>query len=711
MPSETMDSSSFFSKELSFCDERQLGFWKTDEINKCYARYSSNNISYGPSVNADDHHEEKESFESLKELEAQTIGNLLPDDDDDLFYGVTDAKKNHSEEDFNQGTIVAFNLDSSVSNDELRQIFGYYGEVKEIHETLHRSQLKIIEFYDAKAADAALRALNNSGIAGKKITHVPSHLGGPRWSIDPFSFEMDQEHPGLHLQQSSPPSNFPLGYSGSFSHGGITSNLDNGTVMSARPSGRPPMSPYRESAFHNGISSSVPNRSSSLPNLLSPNNQSNFMEGSSPHGKFEIWGPPGFRSDSLPDYGGSFANGSICKSPGNMTLSRVSSQSELQEKSFGRLSPKGLPTDWNENVFSASPNGNCLSSGQHYMWSSSSQPQGVMWPNSPSFVNGTCSPRPQQMHAIARPPSHLPSGLAQMNIHTVGSPRSVNPSLWERRHGYAAESPVTSPFNLGSPGGLRIPRNSPHLTELSPHNMFLCNAGSPMDSVHSQNIQLHPQNQAILIVPTRGQLSPLLSPFESPNERTRGRRSDGSSNQSDKKQFELDIERIMLGEDKRTTLMIKNIPNKYTSKMLLAAIDECHKGTYDFLYLPIDFKNKCNVGYAFINMTDTSLIVPFYQAFNGKKWEKFNSEKVTSLTYARIQGKAALVAHFQNSSLMNEDKRCRPILFNTDGPNAGDQVPFPIGGNIRSRTKKIKSSSSQENIQDILPDSPNEEEF
>lgn len=115
-------------------------------------------------------------------------------------------------------------------------------------------------------------------------------------------------------------------------------------------------------------------------------------------------------------------------------------------------------------------------------------------------------------------------------------------------------------------------------------------------------------------------------------------------------------------------------------------------------------QNKCNVGYAFINMTEPCLIVPFYQVyyqgdppyiccclyytesksivssflllqtFNGKKWEKFNSEKVASLAYARIQGKSALIAHFQNSSLMNEDKRCRPILFHTDGPNAGDQV-------------------------------------
>lgn len=56
------------------------------------------------------------------------------------------------------------------------------------------------------------------------------------------------------------------------------------------------------------------------------------------------------------------------------------------------------------------------------------------------------------------------------------------------------------------------------------------------------------------------------------------------------------------------------------------------------------------------------------QAFNGKKWENFNSEKIASLAYARIQGKAALVAHFENSSLMNEDRRCRPILLNSESP-------------------------------------------
>ena len=72
-------------------------------------------------------------------------------------------------------------------------------------------------------------------------------------------------------------------------------------------------------------------------------------------------------------------------------------------------------------------------------------------------------------------------------------------------------------------------------------------------------------------------------------------------------------------------------------------------------------------------------LIPFYEEFNNQKWEKFNSEKKCEITYARIQGKQALIAHFQNSSLMSyEDKKCRPIIFHSDGPNQGEQKPFPV---------------------------------
>jgi len=59
--------------------------------------------------------------------------------------------------------------------------------------------------------------------------------------------------------------------------------------------------------------------------------------------------------------------------------------------------------------------------------------------------------------------------------------------------------------------------------------------------------------------------------------------------------------------------------------------------------------------------------------------------KIASLAYARIQGKSALITHFQNSSLKNEDKPYRPILFHSEGPEAGDLKPFPMGVNPRVR--------------------------
>lgn len=103
------------------------------------------------------------------------------------------------------------------------------------------------------------------------------------------------------------------------------------------------------------------------------------------------------------------------------------------------------------------------------------------------------------------------------------------------------------------------------------------------------------------------------------------------------KMFAMDLERIKSGQDKRTTLMIKNIPNKYTQRMLLSRIEEEYKGTFDFFYLPIDFKNKCNVGYGFINMNKPENIIRFVENMHEQRWDKFNSEKVCCVTYARIQ--------------------------------------------------------------------------
>lgn len=74
--------------------------------------------------------------------------------------------------------------------------------------------------------------------------------------------------------------------------------------------------------------------------------------------------------------------------------------------------------------------------------------------------------------------------------------------------------------------------------------------------------------------------------------------------------------------------MIKNIPNKYTIQLLAEEIDKDHANSYDFLYLPCDIKNNCNVGYGFVNFLDLKGLQSFYARFQGKRWGKFKSEKV-----------------------------------------------------------------------------------
>ena len=139
----------------------------------------------------------------------------------------------------------------------------------------------------------------------------------------------------------------------------------------------------------------------------------------------------------------------------------------------------------------------------------------------------------------------------------------------------------------------------------------------------------------------------------------------------------IDIDLIIKGIDKRTTLMIKNIPNKYTINIFLDEINIEFKNKYDLFYLPIDYGNKCNLGFAFINFVDSFHIINFYDLYRGKKWKRFNSEKTCELLYAKIQGKKDLISHFEKGKVLSfnsEDKR--PLILPTPNPLPNVILPF-----------------------------------
>ncbi|RAL07720.1 putative meiosis protein MEI2 [Aspergillus homomorphus CBS 101889] len=158
-------------------------------------------------------------------------------------------------------------------------------------------------------------------------------------------------------------------------------------------------------------------------------------------------------------------------------------------------------------------------------------------------------------------------------------------------------------------------------------------------------------------------------------------------------QNSVDIERIRLGLDVRTTIMLRNIPNKIDQTMLKAIVDETSHGKYDFMYLRIDFANNCNVGYAFINFEDPIDIIDFVNTRAGRTWNCFNSDKVAEVSYATIQGKDCLVQKFRNSSVMLEHPSFRPKIFHTGtGPLAGTEDRFPGPDNPSKMRRSIENA-------------------
>jgi RNA recognition motif 2 len=147
----------------------------------------------------------------------------------------------------------------------------------------------------------------------------------------------------------------------------------------------------------------------------------------------------------------------------------------------------------------------------------------------------------------------------------------------------------------------------------------------------------------------------------------------------DNRHLMLDLDAVEVGQDTRTSLMVRNIPNKYTQQMLLSEFEgNGHgPGVIDFFYLPIDFKNRCNRGYAFINFVDHKDILAFHRRYYGKHWRTFNSDKICDITYARIQGKDAMLKRFENSALMEKDDEYKPLVFASAGSAKGTRLPFP----------------------------------
>eukprot|EP00929_Paragymnodinium_shiwhaense_P121296 TRINITY_DN93471_c0_g1_i1.p1 TRINITY_DN93471_c0_g1~~TRINITY_DN93471_c0_g1_i1.p1 ORF type:complete len:346 (-),score=77.33 TRINITY_DN93471_c0_g1_i1:90-1127(-) len=136
-------------------------------------------------------------------------------------------------------------------------------------------------------------------------------------------------------------------------------------------------------------------------------------------------------------------------------------------------------------------------------------------------------------------------------------------------------------------------------------------------------------------------------------------------------------------ESAYTTVMLRNIPNKYTRQML---IDQLHvagfKGRIDYLYLPVDFTNRCNVGYCFINFRTSVARQEFCRRFDGQAAKSalpgFNSQKICQITPAKWQGAEENIRRLQSGPELMAQLAAHPEWLPLLLDEKGDQEELPV---------------------------------
>jgi len=134
-----------------------------------------------------------------------------------------------------------------------------------------------------------------------------------------------------------------------------------------------------------------------------------------------------------------------------------------------------------------------------------------------------------------------------------------------------------------------------------------------------------------------------------------------------------------------TTVMMRNLPNKYRQQMLLDELQDVGfrlAADFDFFYLPMDHSNAANLGYCFINFVETKMANAFAAAFQGKKMRRFNSHKTVVVMPASIQGYERNYRYYSSTRVaMAEDPAYRPLfLKHGSEPLAGQAQEEKRGG-------------------------------
>lgn len=111
------------------------------------------------------------------------------------------------------------------------------------------------------------------------------------------------------------------------------------------------------------------------------------------------------------------------------------------------------------------------------------------------------------------------------------------------------------------------------------------------------------------------------------------------------------------------TLMVRNIPVRYTQDMLLK--EWPNRCTYDFLYLPICIDRKRNSSFCFINFVSEAFAIAFQSQWQRHRLDHFTARKPLDISPADVQGRDDnLLQVLRNKTFRIKNVHFLPVLFN-----------------------------------------------
>ena len=103
---------------------------------------------------------------------------------------------------------------------------------------------------------------------------------------------------------------------------------------------------------------------------------------------------------------------------------------------------------------------------------------------------------------------------------------------------------------------------------------------------------------------------------------------------------------IMLGLDKRTSIIIKNLPENITQEQFKQIVLKFNP-YIDYYYVPKNIKTRKKLRVAFVNVLNYLQIVPIYMGLIYKTKFVYNSPEIEmEICYSKVQGKDELIKRF-----------------------------------------------------------------